>query len=112
DAFRAQAGFVGGVLGDPVLPPEPPALLLERALRKQGKFAELSQKHLAEVGRIVAMPEGKFLVPPPLAEPFALREYAHQHVTRPDGIRRDFAETIYWHPVLVLPGDKALDVQF
>src|SRR5439155_15752921 len=47
-----------------------------------------------------------------LAEPFALREYAHQHISHDDGVRRDFAETVYWHPVLVLPGDKAVSVQF
>jgi len=44
--------------------------------------------------------------------PFIIRQYAHQHPTNLDNIRRDFAETVYWHPALVLPGDKALDVSF
>src|SRR6266478_4063286 len=38
--------------------------------------------------------------------PFVVREYAHQHAkTDIDG--PDFTETVYWHPVLVLPDGKA-----
>jgi uncharacterized membrane protein YgcG len=44
--------------------------------------------------------------------PFPLRQYAHVHPTNVDNMRRDFAETVYWHPALVLPGDKPLDVSF
>ncbi|MGL4552040.1 MAG: alpha-2-macroglobulin family protein, partial [Gemmataceae bacterium] len=43
--------------------------------------------------------------------PLVVREYAH---VRPEGlsaVRADFAETVYWHPVLVLPGGRA-DVSF
>jgi hypothetical protein len=38
----------------------------------------------------------------PAAQPLVVREYAHQHQTSPDHTRRDFAETVYWHPMLVL----------
>ena len=44
---------------------------------------------------------------PPLP-PLVVREYAHQRTdgTTPE-MRTDFAETLYWHPVLVLPDGKA-----
>ncbi|HEY1378997.1 MAG TPA: alpha-2-macroglobulin family protein, partial [Gemmataceae bacterium] len=42
--------------------------------------------------------------PPP---PFVVREYAHRHSPAPAGDRTDFAETVFWHPVLVLPKDGA-----
>jgi alpha-2-macroglobulin-like protein len=36
--------------------------------------------------------------------PFTVREFAHAHApTSPGQERSDFAETLYWHPVLVLP---------
>jgi hypothetical protein len=40
------------------------------------------------------------------AQPFVVREYAHRHQPGKDGIRTDFAETLYWHPVLVLPDGR------
>ena len=40
---------------------------------------------------------------PPLSVPFLVREYAHRHTLAPNGDRTDFAETVFWHPVLVLP---------
>ncbi len=46
------------------------------------------------------------------AEAFALREYAHQHKTSPDNIRSDFAETLLWHPALVLPGEGEKSISF
>ena len=39
--------------------------------------------------------------------PFVVREYAHQHSRSPEAERTDFAETVFWHPVLVLPKDGA-----
>jgi hypothetical protein len=41
---------------------------------------------------------------PPL--PCLVREYAHHHSSATPGARSDFTETIYWHPVLVLPNGK------
>jgi hypothetical protein len=43
----------------------------------------------------------------PAPSPFIVREYAHQHTPAPAGDRTDFAETVFWHPVLVLPQDGA-----
>jgi anti-sigma factor RsiW len=44
--------------------------------------------------------------------PMIVREYAHHHTAgmNPE-LRSDFAETLYWHPVLVLPNGQA-DVSF
>jgi hypothetical protein len=44
-------------------------------------------------------------MPPPA--PFVVREYAHRHTLSKSEDRSDFAETVYWHPVLVLPKDGA-----
>lgn len=41
------------------------------------------------------------------ASGFVLREYAHVHPRSADGARADFAETVYWHPALIVPGDGA-----
>jgi hypothetical protein len=44
----------------------------------------------------------------PPAPPLVVREYAHQRVTAaPNGDRMDFAETLCWRPVLVLPNGEA-----
>jgi hypothetical protein len=42
---------------------------------------------------------------------FAIREFAHHHTVAVPGQRTDWAETLYWHPVLVLP-DGAGKVSF
>ncbi|MCS6850431.1 MAG: MG2 domain-containing protein [Gemmataceae bacterium] len=41
------------------------------------------------------------------APPLVVREYAHQRVAGGGGLRYDFAETVFWHPVLVLPNGQA-----
>jgi hypothetical protein len=43
----------------------------------------------------------------PVPQPFVVREYAHHHVAHSTGVRTDFAETVFWHPVLVLPAEGA-----
>src|SRR5262249_3632962 len=44
----------------------------------------------------------------PPAPPLVVREYAHNPPPPADPTRRsDYAETLFWHPVLVLPGGKA-----
>ncbi|HYT94223.1 MAG TPA: alpha-2-macroglobulin family protein, partial [Gemmataceae bacterium] len=48
----------------------------------------------------------------PTATPFVVREYAHKHLPAVDNVRRDFTETLYWHPVLVVPGGKKTDLTF
>jgi len=46
-----------------------------------------------------------------LSQPFAVREYAHVHQSTGDKIRRDFTETLCWHPVLVL-ADGTAEIAF
>lgn len=46
--------------------------------------------------------------PPPPLPPLMVREYAHFRPTAtPVEQRTDFVDTVYWHPVLVLPDGKA-----
>ncbi|HZZ82852.1 MAG TPA: alpha-2-macroglobulin family protein [Gemmataceae bacterium] len=72
----------------------------ERILRRLGNYQAIVQKH---IGRRVQLP--------PVQDACVVREYAHQHRGDPNGLRRDFAETLYWQPVLVMPDGKA-QVQF
>ena len=39
----------------------------------------------------------------PPAQPLVTRQYAYQHSQSPSEDRSDFAETLYWHPALVVP---------
>ena len=50
--------------------------------------------------------------PPPVVMPFLVREYAHQRDPALGDVRSDFAETVYWHPVLVLPETGKAAVEF
>ena len=51
--------------------------------------------------------------PPPSAEPFIVREYAHSVPTRAEGQERtDFTETVYWHPAVVLDEKGKATVSF
>jgi hypothetical protein len=43
---------------------------------------------------------------------FPVREFAHQHVASPDGVRSDFAETVYWHPLLISDENGRATVKF
>lgn len=53
---------------------------------------------------------GGFHLPP--AMPFVVREYAHQRDASLGDVRADFTETVYWHPVLVLPEAGKATVEF
>ncbi len=44
--------------------------------------------------------------------PFVVREYAHQRDPSLGEIRADFTETVYWHPVLVLPDSGKASIEF
>jgi hypothetical protein len=44
--------------------------------------------------------------------PLFVREYAHVHQPSADGLRNDFAETVCWMPVLVLPKEGTAKVSF
>lgn len=72
----------------------------ERFLRQQGQYQAILLRNL---GRRVQLP--------PANDPSVVRVYAHRHQPAKDEVRRDFAETLYWHPVLVMPDGKA-QVQF
>jgi hypothetical protein len=63
-------------------------------LRRRGEFAQIAKDRLLRP-----------VVLPLIEEPFAIREYAHRRENR-DDVRRDFTETLYWHPVLVLADGK------
>ncbi|HUR54347.1 MAG TPA: alpha-2-macroglobulin family protein, partial [Gemmataceae bacterium] len=43
---------------------------------------------------------------------FVVREYAHQRDSALGEVRSDFTETVYWHPVLVLPSSGKASVSF
>ncbi|MFO0821630.1 MAG: alpha-2-macroglobulin family protein [Gemmataceae bacterium] len=44
---------------------------------------------------------------------FVVREYAHErNPSLPADVRSDFTETVYWNPVLVLPGSGKASVEF
>jgi hypothetical protein len=68
----------------------------DRLLRQQGNYQALLLKRL---GRRVQLP--------PVHDPCVVREYAHQHKPQPDAQERDLSETVYWHPVVVMPDGKA-----
>lgn len=84
----------------PRLPDEHGRIGLLADLQMDDRFALLHQDQ-----RVARLNEDlKQALLPIMIEPFAVRIYAHQHQTSsPDGIRDDFTETLYWHPVLVLP---------
>jgi uncharacterized protein YfaS (alpha-2-macroglobulin family) len=46
-------------------------------------------------------------IPPPPPQPFVVRQYAHLHTHSEGNVRTDFAETLFWQPVLVLPDGQA-----
>ncbi|MCI0701921.1 MAG: alpha-2-macroglobulin, partial [Planctomycetia bacterium] len=50
--------------------------------------------------------------PPPPVMPFIVREYAHVRDSSLGAERSDFTETVYWHPVLVLPESGKTTVEF
>lgn len=44
--------------------------------------------------------------------PFIVREYAHQRDPSLGDVRADFTETVYWHPILVLPDSGKTTIEF
>lgn len=48
----------------------------------------------------------------PAVLPFVVREYAHQRDPALGEVRADFTETVFWHPVLVLPEAGKTTVEF
>ena len=60
--------------------------------------SERSFRDMDRSNRSLADPNG--------AEPFVIREYAHENFPG-RSTRTDFTETVYWHPVLILPDGEA-----
>ena len=81
-------------------------------LADRAKFAGMKDiaegEHLRQMDQQLGGRGNRMQVLPPLV----VREYAHKHDDKANGgLRSDFAETLYWHPVLVLPNGKT-DVSF
>jgi hypothetical protein len=84
-------GIGGGMMGMAGwMPPQ-----AERELRKQGKYVTIAQLRVGR-GPVTAG-----------LEPLVVREYAHHHQRSSDGLRHDWAETVYWQPALILPNGEA-----
>ncbi len=43
---------------------------------------------------------------------FTVREYAHKHSGGEPGVRSDFAETVFWHPMLITDADGRATARF
>jgi hypothetical protein len=105
----APGGFVGGGPGGPV----PAGALFGGEMRAPGPGfgfpGDDRQLRRARLyNQLAAQRLGRALPVAPLLEPFALREYAHQHPTaKDDDVRNDFAATLLWQPVLLLPDGNA-----
>ncbi|HVS34991.1 MAG TPA: alpha-2-macroglobulin family protein [Gemmataceae bacterium] len=79
----------------------------QRALFERN-LATFNANRLREQAAFDGKPAGR---PAPI-RPLIVREYAHSHNEAAElGLRSDFAETLCWRPVLVLPDGKA-DVSF
>jgi hypothetical protein len=69
------------------------------------------KEKLENVARVIPqvpqIPGGPVAVPP-----FVVREYAHQRDPSLPLLRADFTETVYWHPVLVLPDGGRTKIEF
>ncbi|MBN2579223.1 MAG: hypothetical protein JXB10_09550 [Pirellulales bacterium] len=43
---------------------------------------------------------------------YIVRQYAHEHQPSKDGVRSDFAETLYWNPLLVADAEGNAEIKF
>jgi hypothetical protein len=64
-------------------------------MRREGQLEQLAKTRMRRAIKL-----------PPTPQPLVVREYAHHHLASADNVRRDFAETVYWQPVLVLTNGK------
>jgi hypothetical protein len=97
--------FVGVLRDEPAAVAEGLANRANKAPFGWAAGAEGRRRLMQDRGGGLAVGGGRLR--PPMPEPFVVREYSHRHVTPPSGDRSDFAETVFWHPVLVLPKDGA-----
>lgn len=80
---------------------------LPMGARGPGMPPMIAAKEMADHRIVGALQEAGEAPLPPLV----VREYAHRRSAAGTG-RSDFAETLYWHPVLVLPQDGKAQVSF
>ncbi len=86
------------------------------SMKFEGEFGPLRTAD----GRLAIIPPARDGIPavgyaltgPPPVPPFVVREYAHQRDPALGAVRADFTETVYWHPVLVLPRSGKATVEF
>jgi len=86
-----------------------PVVPLNPAPAKENKQEEAVPEPTAKKDRSQLLP--RLPMPPPSPPPFSVREYAHVHPRGEGKPPADFAETLYWHPVLVMP-DGTAEISF
>jgi hypothetical protein len=89
-----QAGLQGPMAGKPgrmPAPGMPPMPMMPPMLQQMDRM----ENQLQLRARVPELP------------PMPVRVFAHAKASGPAEERYDFAETLYWHPVLVLPGGRA-----
>jgi alpha-2-macroglobulin-like protein len=91
----------------------------ERLLRKEGKMGDVSLGRLAAVEKGLGITKRLHEIEVlSAAEPFVVRDYRHEPPRQAvadqanGAVRTDFTETLCWHPVLVLPGDRPVPIEF
>jgi hypothetical protein len=122
-AGEARGGGFGKPGGVPPRVPQQDALAGNAVARPPFHF-EGKAKQLREAEILKMRPDDfrKRLVPDrrlgadkerslPMPASFVIREYAYSRAAGAKADRDDFRETVYWHPVLVLPNGKT-EVQF
>jgi len=82
---------------------EMPVIPLHPALSQDDRQKAATPEPPAPRDRRQLIPQKPAPPPPPLV----VREYAHWHNRPGNQVGTDFAETLYWHPVLVLPDGHA-----
>jgi hypothetical protein len=78
--------------------------------RREADFARRIKEFNPAADDLIAAIPAIDRIPPVM--PFVVREYAHQRDPSLGDVRVDFTETVYWHPVLVLPGSGKTTVEF
>jgi hypothetical protein len=76
--------------------------MVQRQFGAQVKQADQGRRWPDRAAKPLA--DGMPMHPQPVSQPMIVREYKHTRADGPAEERYDFAETLYWHPVLVLPG--------
>ena len=103
----ARPGYDGPVVGDRKVRDREQAQLNELVRAPGGRGPAKGAARGPQI--MVAHPDAPL---PVAAPPTLVREYAHQRDPALGETRVDFTETVYWHPVLVLPNTGKATVEF